>query len=93
MVYDLDALCACICPAEVHAELVAHANTELSCTAAFEGFEPVSRRNTKVLEPARNLQLAKLPSRHRLDTHEPLDALSIREGLSVGALERIDHKQ
>jgi hypothetical protein len=60
-------------------------------TIALERFESIARRYPQIVEPARDLKLAKLASREGLDAHEPLDAPAAGEGFRVSVPERDDH--
>ena len=80
-------------PTEADPELVVHADTVLPGAIARERLKPIARRNTKVFEFDRNLELSQLAARDRLDVHEPLYPSAARESLRIGALERYDHEQ
>jgi hypothetical protein len=59
------------CPAKADAELVVHAETMLSSAVAPQRFQPIARRNTKIMKHTGNLQLPKLTPSDRFDVHEP----------------------
>jgi hypothetical protein len=59
--------------------------------AAPERLEPVPRRIPHVIEPPRDLELAKLPSGDRPDGREALDPLARGKGLGVRVAEGDDH--
>ncbi len=67
IVNNFDILRAHIYPAKTQLELIVDPNAVLSVSVAFEGFESVAWRNSKVIEPLRNLDLTDLPSRNCLD--------------------------
>ena len=87
VVHDLDVFRASSRPAEAQPKLVIHSNAVLPGTVALKRFKPVTRRDTEVFKPARDLHLTKLASRHRFDPREPPDRLPIRKGLRVGTPE------
>ena len=93
VVHDLDIFRAGVRPVETHPKLVVYSNTVLPGTAALERLQPVTRRDTKVFKPARDLQLTKLASRRRFDIRKSPDTLPIREGFRVGTSERYYHTQ
>lgn len=49
IVYDLDGIGVCFLPDKTNPPLVINTYAVLSFTAAFEGFEPVTRRNSQIL--------------------------------------------
>jgi len=88
IIHDLYVFGACERPPKADTELLVHADTVLPGAVAFEGFEPVARRDAEVFEMAGDLQLPKLESRDRLDVHEALDAPAVRKCLRVTTPER-----
>ncbi len=93
IVYDLDIFCACNRPPEAYPKLLIHADAILPGTVALERFEPVSRWDTEVFKPSRDLQLSKLAPRNCLDIHESWHTLTVCEGLRVSTSERYDHNK
>lgn len=69
------------------AELVLDADAVLAGAITFQGLEPVARGNPQIVEPPRDVELAKLAPRNLLDTHEPPDPIGTRQGLRVGVPE------
>lgn len=91
IVHNFDVLGACRRPPKAHTELIVHSDAVLADAVPLERFKPISRRHPQVFQPARDLQLAKLASRDRLDAHEPRDPPALRKRFRVWALERLDH--
>jgi len=93
IVHDLDIFRACNRPPETDPKLLVHANAMLPGTVALERFEPVSRWDTEVFKPSRDLQLSKLAPRNCLDIHESRHTPTVREELRVGTSERYNHRK
>lgn len=74
VVHDLNVTRAPGYPAEAHAELIVHTDTELPGSVTLERFETVPRWHSEILQTVRDLQLQQLASRDRLDAHETFDA-------------------
>ena len=92
MVVDyLDIFRACRSPAEANTVLIIHPDAVLPFSVAAERLQPISRRDTEILDRGRNLQLSQLPTGDRLYVYKSIDPLAARKRLSVGALERNDH--
>ena len=65
----------------------------LTGTIAFERFEPIPGRHPQIGQSVRDLQLPQLASRDGFHVSEPLDPITLREGLRVSAFKRLDHRQ
>jgi hypothetical protein len=83
VVHDLDLARARRRPAEADPELVVDADAVLAGSSPFQGFEPVARRDTQIVEPRRDLELAELASRHRLHAGESPEALAMGQAVMV----------
>ncbi len=63
----------------------------LTPSIALQRFEAVPRRDSEVLESARDLQLPELSPSHRLDTGKPSHPEPSRESFGVRVPEGQDH--
>src|SRR5215207_9241658 len=61
VVDDLDILGSSIDPAEADAPLIVDADRVLALAIPLQGFEPVSRRDFQILQPACDVEQAELP--------------------------------
>ena len=70
-------------PHKADAVLVVDADAVLADTVALECLEAVARRNSKVVEPTGDLELAQLSPGDGLEGHETPDALSAGECFGI----------
>ena len=87
IVHNLHIFGAAFGPTEAHSELVVDPDAVLASSVAFEGLQPITRRNAQILKPPRDFELPQLAACHGLDIRETLDPLALRKRLGVGALE------
>lgn len=64
---DFHVICAAVFPPEADAPLIVDTEAVLALTAAFQGFEPVGRRNPQVVKSRRIVEHAQLAPGHLLD--------------------------
>jgi hypothetical protein len=91
VVDDLDILGPRNRPAETHTELIVYPDTVLSRAIAFQRLEPIARRHPKIFQAEGDFELPKLASRNGRDIRESFDPFAFRQGLRIGAIERLDH--
>ena len=84
IVHDLNVFRPSRRPPKTDVELVVDANAVLTGAFVPERFQPVTRRDAQIVEPAGDLQLPELPSGDRFDACEPLDTTPVRKGLGIG---------
>ena len=77
--------------AEAYGPLIVDADAPLSGSVAFQLLQPVIRWNTQIFQLFRPVEHRQLTQSHDLDIHETGNPLAIKQGFSVGALERRDH--
>jgi hypothetical protein len=63
----------------------------LSRTIAFQGFQSIAGRHTKIVQFSGNLELPQLAARDCRDVHEPLNPLALRKSCRVWARKGPDH--
>jgi hypothetical protein len=93
VVHYLYLFSACRRPAKTDTPLIVDANTVLTSSIAFQGFQPVSRRHPQVIQSGRDFDLPELPPRYVSDISEAFDAVAPGERLGLGAPERLDHAE
>jgi hypothetical protein len=67
VIYDFYVFDAALRPNETDAVFVVNANGVLALAVPFEQFQPVARRNSKVVESFCDVELLKFAERHLLD--------------------------
>jgi hypothetical protein len=80
-------------PTEAEAPLIVYPDAVCSGPVARQRLQPVSRRDAKIIQCHRNLQLAQLPPRNIFDRNEASHALSVSELFSFMTAEGNDHQQ
>jgi len=89
IIHDLDVFSPCVRPTEAKAELIVNTDAVLACAVSFQGFQSISRRNSQIVELARDLHLPQLASCHGRDIHkkrltrDPLASASVSAHLNV----------
>jgi hypothetical protein len=89
---DFDIFSAGIGPSETHPELIIDPDAVLSFSIAFKSFQTISGRNAKVIQPTRNLQLAKLAAGHCSKLSETLYRIAFGKGLRFGTSKGSYHR-
>jgi hypothetical protein len=84
---DFDVLGAAVRPSEADAPLVVDANAVLALPVSPQGLQPVPRRNPQIAEATRDLELAKLATRHVGTGFEAPDPVTARQGSGIRASE------
>jgi hypothetical protein len=90
IVNDFDVGGALIRPHKAHTPLVVDTNRVLSGAVAFQQFEPVAGRGSKIAQPAGHFQLLQLAPRHGLDRGHAWHVPTLEQSLRIGALEGSD---
>lgn len=93
IVHDLDVGWTGGRPAKANSKLIVHADAMLSGAVTCQGFQTIARRNSKILEKRRDLQLPKLAPRGGLHIHEPTNAPAGCQCFGVGVTEGDDHRR
>jgi len=94
MVIDnFNIFCAGIRPEKAHPKLLVHANTVLPGAISLQQLESISRWDTEIVKPTRDLQLTELASRDRFDIRKPFDPPAFRKSFRIGTPERDDHEE
>ena len=78
-------------PTETDAELVVDANAPLPGAIALEFLKPVVRRDAKIGQTVRLMQLLELPAGDGLDVREAGHAAAVEERLGIRAPETQNH--
>ena len=90
MVDDLDLFGPISRPYEADAPLRIYTDAVLALSVVSQSLKAVSRRNLQVIKNCRPVQLRKLSKGGTFDVYPTLDALTLKEGLGVLALEASD---
>jgi hypothetical protein len=77
IVHDFNVFSASIRPTETHAKLIVHSNAMLPRTIAFQGFQSIAGRHTKIVQFSGDLELPQFAARDCRDIHEPLNPLAL----------------
>lgn len=92
IVHDLDVFGPRVRPMEAKAELIVNTNAVLACAVSFQGFQSIARRNSQIIELARDLQLPQFASCHSRDVRESPDMRPFGKRLCIGTSKRLDHE-
>ena len=90
IVDDLDRFGPISRPYEADAPLRIYTDAVLALSVVSQSLKAVSRRNLQVIKNCRPVQLRKLSKGGTFDVYPTLDALTLKEGLGVFALEALD---
>ena len=90
IVDDLDLFGPIPRPYEADAPLRIYTDAVLALSVVSQSLKAVSRRNLQVIKNCRPVQLRKLSKGGTFDVYPTLDALTLKEGLGVLALEASD---
>ena len=80
-------------PAKTYAELIVYANAVLPGAVACQGFQPVARWYTEIIEPRRLIEDRQLPHSDSLYIDESLHSLALEQRLGVFTAERLNHRR
>jgi len=80
-----------VLPLEAHPELIVDPDAVLPGPVAFEGFEPVGRRDTQVVKPAGAIEHRQLAHGDGFDVDPALHAVTGKQLGSLGVAEALDH--
>ena len=84
VVNDLNPFWTSIAPREADTPLIIDSDTVLPCTITAQTLEPVARRNPKILETTRSVDLTQLAQRNARDTRvEGRNRLPRKQPLSL----------
>ena len=88
VVNDLNPFWTSVAPPEADTPLIIDSDTVLSCSITAQMLEPVARRNPKILETTRGVNLPQLAQRNASDARvEGRDSLPRKQPLSLAILE------
>lgn len=82
---------AAFIPAEDEAPLVVDADAVLPLAPAFQGLQPVARRNAQIAQLGGRMQHIQLSPRHALQRTKPAAWLVAEQGLGVFVAKADDH--
>jgi hypothetical protein len=88
---DFDILSAGFRPSETYSKLIVDPNAVLSLSVPFEPLQTIPGGNAKVIQPPRDLQLAKLTTCYRSYIGKTLYRMPIGQSLRIGTLEAFYH--
>ena len=92
VVCDFNVYRASIRPTKAYAKLVVDANAVLSLAVALEGFQPVSRRNTEIVEPHRRVKHPQFALHDAVEVlREMARGFALEHLCRRGALEALNH--
>lgn len=91
IIHDHDVFSTYVRPTEAKAKLLVNTNAVLAFAVSFQSFQSISRRNSQIVELARDLQLPQLASRHGRDIRKSPDTRALGKCLRIGTLKRLDH--
>jgi len=77
-------------PDKARAPLIIDADAVLPCSAALQGFQPVSGRNPQLIHPCRPSEHDQFAHGRRLNIDEAAHALAIEQRLGVWAFEGLN---
>ena len=84
VVNDLNPFWTSIAPLEADTPLIIDSDTVLSCSITAQMLEPVARRNPKILETTRGVNLPQLAQRNASDARvKGRDSLPRKQALSL----------
>ena len=88
VVNDLNPFWTSVAPPEADTPLIIDSDAVLSCSITAQMLEPVARRNPKILETTRGVNLPQLAQRNASDARvEGRDSLPRKQALSLAILE------
>jgi len=88
VVNDLNPFWTSVAPPEADTPLIIDSDTVLSCSITAQMLEPVARRNPKILETTRGVNLPQLAQRNASDARvEGRNRLPRKQPLSLAILE------
>ena len=88
VVNDLNPFWTSVAPPEADTPLIIDSDTVLSCSITAQMLEPVARRNPKILETTRGVNLPQLAQRNASDARvKGRDSLPRKQALSLAILE------
>jgi len=88
---DLHVPCRAVAPDEAHPPLIVDADAPLALAVAFQGFQPVVRRNAQRVNALGGVQHLELPDRHLCDIGEAGYPLALKQGPGLFGSEPLDH--
>jgi hypothetical protein len=92
VIRDLDVRSVPVFPSKADTPLIVDPNAHLSCSIAFQGFEPIAGRITQVIDRRRGIKLAQFTKGSILDVPRKLAAsLALPNSLGLLRFERPDH--
>ena len=84
VVNDLNPFWTSVAPPEANTPLIIDSDTVLSCSITAQMLEPVARRNPKILETTRGVNLPQLAQRNASDARvKGRDSLPRKQALSL----------
>jgi hypothetical protein len=87
VIHDFDAFGPATRPPKADSPLVVDADAVLPLPVTLQGLQSVTRRNPQIAEATRDLELAKLATRHVGTGFEAPDPVTARQGSSIRASE------
>ncbi len=93
IIYDLDVEYIPVLPAKAYPPLIVDADAVLPLAVAFQGLQPVSRWNPKILQASRLVQIQQLTPGDTLDGPEAGHIQIIEQRLGPGIAEGADHSR
>ena len=88
VVNDLNPFWTSVAPPEADTPLIIDSDAVLSCSITAQMLEPVARRNPKILETTRGVNLPQLAQHNASDARvEGRDSLPRKQALSLAILE------
>jgi hypothetical protein len=85
IVHDFHVFSSSVSPPKAQSVFFVDSNAILAGAIAFQGFQSIAWWNAQVIQAGRNLKLPNFSACDNRDPGKPGDALSSRQGLSLGA--------
>jgi hypothetical protein len=88
---DLNLMCTVSLPDKANSELIVDSDAVLSRSISLKRFQPVARRNAKIVESEAGLYLIEFAKRHGRDSRPAAARASFKEELRIRVIEALDH--
>jgi hypothetical protein len=91
VINDFNIFCTGFCPPEADSPLSVYTDAILSGSISLERFQAITGRYSQILEICGDFKLSQFPAGNIGNVRKSLDAVALRKGLGIKALEGSNH--